>query len=134
MKKNDDPNNDNSNDNNNDSSNKTNTWNLILKHTSLTSIWIQNKLLNHDGTSTDTTTKKFPVSVNKMRGPSSNQPDKIGEHQCELIDHIFTNARSSVLHQQPKFYKDKKEAETELYPSKQMPSDHLPIVVNISLR
>eukprot|EP00957_Ditylum_brightwellii_P172606 13139994-Ditylum_brightwellii.AAC.1 len=32
-----------------------------------------------------------------MRGPSSNQPFKIEEHQLELIDHILTNGQLSQL-------------------------------------
>jgi len=116
---------------------KTNAWNTILKGIpALESVWVQNKLLNVDGKSVSTVT--FPVSVNKMRGPSSDQPAKIGEHQCELIDQVFTTSKKSKLVQEeltaPNNYAGKEgKAELELYPTTKMPSDHLPVLVDITV-
>ena len=124
---------------------KTNVWNTIIQESGLESVWVQSFFLNEEGKALNPDLP-FVASVNKMRGPSSEQPSKIGEHQLELIDHIFTNASSSRLvrdvqvHEAqtvplaPLQYKTKEgEAEIRLNPSVNMPSDHLPVVVDISL-
>jgi len=122
---------------------KTNVWNSIRQGCSkLECIWVQNSFLDDNGNST-----KYPIvaSVNKMRGPSSDQPSKIGEHQLELIDHIFTDAPSKVVQDDqasgskyvqmaPVRYPAKEgHAEVSLIPNIAMPSDHLPVVVDIQL-
>jgi hypothetical protein len=127
------------------SSTETNVWQTILRETKLKSIWVQSSFLNQNGTARDS---EYPyiVSVNKMRGPSSSQPSKIGEHQLELIDHVFSNGLKSILLREidlnanvkvpmaPILYKSKGEkAELNLYPTSKMPSDHLPIIVDITL-
>mmetsp|Transcript_14128 Transcript_14128/g.19755 ORF Transcript_14128/g.19755 Transcript_14128/m.19755 type:complete len:516 (+) Transcript_14128:219-1766(+) len=127
------------------SSDETNVWHTILSQTTLESIWVQNACIKENGESSDPK-NPFVVSVNKMRGPSSNQPPKIGEHQLELIDHVFTNGKKSelVTHVDfnkkdfvptaPKRYISKEgDAEIDLFPSSTMPSDHLPVVVNITM-
>mmetsp|Transcript_520 Transcript_520/g.862 ORF Transcript_520/g.862 Transcript_520/m.862 type:complete len:530 (-) Transcript_520:438-2027(-) len=127
------------------SSSETNVWGTILRDTGLESIWVQSSYLKITGEPIYSQ-KPFVVSVNKMRGPSSNQPSKIGEHQLELIDHVFTNGTKSkivtsvalnnkeLVPTAPLLYKSKEgEAELNLYPSSNMPSDHLPVVVDISL-
>eukprot|EP00527_Entomoneis_sp_CCMP2396_P004847 CAMPEP_0198141036 /NCGR_PEP_ID=MMETSP1443-20131203/4104_1 /TAXON_ID=186043 /ORGANISM="Entomoneis sp., Strain CCMP2396" /LENGTH=503 /DNA_ID=CAMNT_0043803641 /DNA_START=78 /DNA_END=1586 /DNA_ORIENTATION=- len=75
---------------------ETNVWKTILEGAELESIWVQMSYLDSSGEVMDS---KYPfvATVNKMRGPSSNQPSKIGEHQLELIDHVFTNATESIL-------------------------------------
>jgi len=127
----------------------TNVWDEIVQHSvlGLESVWVQTNNLKKSGKTARW--GGFPVSVNKMRGPASNQPEKIGEHQCELIDHVFTNGRQSRLQSRlpvvatkektslqvaPKIYPSKGgEAELNLIPSLAMPSDHLPVVVDIEL-
>jgi len=143
--------------------NVTNVWDEIVQHPrlGLESVWVQTSELQKSGKPAKS--GGFLVSVNKMRGPASNQPEKIGEHQCELIDHVFTNGRgsrlvesvavaagavvatkektsaatkeeNSTLQVAPKFYQSKdNEAELNLIPSLAMPSDHLPVVVDIEL-
>jgi len=127
------------------SSSQTNVWDTILHDTNLESIWVQSSHLQKTG-EPHNSKQPFVVSVNKMRGPSSNQPSKIGEHQLELIDHVFTNGQLSQLVTSvdlkkkesvptaPLLYESKEgEAELHLYPSSKMPSDHLPVVIDISL-
>jgi endonuclease/exonuclease/phosphatase family metal-dependent hydrolase len=124
---------------------KTNVWNSILEQSDLESVWVQSSILDTDGKATNPKLP-FVASVNKMRGPSSDQPTKIGEHQLELIDHVFTNARNSRLVKDvelgesimaplaPLQYASKEgKAEISLNPSLSMPSDHLPVVVDIDL-
>eukprot|EP00980_Cylindrotheca_fusiformis_P005455 scaffold1169_cov120-Cylindrotheca_fusiformis.AAC.5 len=125
---------------------ETNVWRMILEGTGLDSVWVQ--MLYLDSSSGRAVDPKYPIvaSVNKMRGPSSDQPSKIGEHQLELIDHVFTNAATSTLVKEveindnlkvpmaPVCYATKEgEAELHLYPTSAMPSDHLPILVDIEL-
>lgn len=124
---------------------ETNVWRMILEGTGLESVWVQVSYLESSGNATDS---KFPyvASVNKMRGPSSDQPSKIGEHQLELIDHVFTNATESTIVKDiqindnvkvamaPLRYEKKEgDAELHLYPNSAMPSDHLPVLVDIVL-
>jgi exonuclease III len=124
---------------------ETNVWRMILEGTGLESIWVQMSYLDSSGEVTDS---KYPyiASVNKMRGPSSDQPAKIGEHLLELIDHVFTNATESNVVEAveindklkvpmaPLRYETKEgEAELKLYPTSAMPSDHLPVLVDIVL-
>ncbi|CAJ1949285.1 unnamed protein product [Cylindrotheca closterium] len=124
---------------------KTNVWNSIRQGSNLESIWVQTSFLDSNGKATNPQ-YPFVATVNKMRGPSSDQPSKIGEHQLELIDHIFTNARNShvvkdvqiseteIIPLAPLQYASKEgKAEVSLNPSMSMPSDHLPVVVDIAL-
>eukprot|EP00588_Corethron_pennatum_P021611 CAMPEP_0194324738 /NCGR_PEP_ID=MMETSP0171-20130528/28829_1 /TAXON_ID=218684 /ORGANISM="Corethron pennatum, Strain L29A3" /LENGTH=449 /DNA_ID=CAMNT_0039083707 /DNA_START=124 /DNA_END=1470 /DNA_ORIENTATION=+ len=60
---------------------------LAASRAGLASVWVQTGYLTADGRPAPATAG-VPVSVNKMRGPASAQPQKIGEHQCELIDHV----------------------------------------------
>jgi len=78
--------------------------------------------------------KPLPVSVNKCRGPGSKQPEKVGSHAYELIDHVYY---SSQLHLhghalQPVCYENMDLARTDLIPSVQNPSDHLPVLVDFA--
>jgi len=115
----------------------------------MASMWVQTGRLAPDG-GPPTGTTGMPISVNKMRGPASTQPQKIGEHQCELIDHVYTNGPRSQLVQgvdvqtgakpytmptAPKVYEGREgPAELELIPSLTVPSDHLPVLVDVWLR
>jgi len=124
---------------------KTNAWKFLQSIPNFECVWVQSKILAPGGNSINP--PSFPISVNKMRGPSSDQPDKIGEHQCELTDHIFTSyCRSKVIDKvtlrstkievetAPKMYESEEgKAEQELYPTMIMPSDHLPVIVDIEL-
>ncbi|KAL3939628.1 MAG: hypothetical protein SGBAC_005675 [Bacillariaceae sp.] len=124
---------------------KANVWNSFLQGTNLESIWVQSSILDLDGKPKNPKLP-FVASVNKMRGPSSAQPSKIGEHQLELIDHIFTNAKNSQIVKEvqisealriplaPLQYPAKEgPAEIQLKPTLTMPSDHLPVLVDIEL-
>mmetsp|Transcript_92329 Transcript_92329/g.275435 ORF Transcript_92329/g.275435 Transcript_92329/m.275435 type:complete len:479 (+) Transcript_92329:2-1438(+) len=76
-----------------------------------------------------------PVTTNKMRGPLSGQPKKIGEHFCHVIDHIFLSSALSLTQHAlaPLSYPSMAEAQGKLLPSVGMPSDHAPVIVDLSL-
>ena len=74
-----------------------------------------------------------PVTVNKMRGATSNQPRKIGAHAYELIDYVFFDSKRLKLIQhalQPLQYPNDGIAKSALIPDLATPSDHTPIVVD----
>ena len=78
--------------------------------------------------------KEMPCSTNKMRGPLSQQPKKIGEHAYGLIDHIFFGGLELVGHRRPPtVFKSTVEARAQFLPSVATPSDHFPVVVDLSL-
>jgi hypothetical protein len=83
--------------------------------------------LPHSGT--------LPVTSNKMRGPLSDQPKKIGEHAYHLVDHIFFNRWLSFERHlfEPLVYKSVEDAWTRLLPSFAIPSDHAPLIVELSM-
>lgn len=74
-----------------------------------------------------------PVTVNKLRGPLSNQPDKIGVHSFELIDHIYFDKMHMVgFAKAPvQFLKDD-DPVMRLIPNDDEPSDHYPVVVDLN--
>jgi len=75
-----------------------------------------------------------PVTVNKMRGATSQQPAKIGAHAYELIDHVWYN-KGMRLEQhaiEPVRYKSARSARLKLMPDLYIPSDHVPVVVNMA--
>eukprot|EP01062_Namystynia_karyoxenos_P038031 TRINITY_DN2764_c0_g1_i1.p1 TRINITY_DN2764_c0_g1~~TRINITY_DN2764_c0_g1_i1.p1 ORF type:complete len:722 (+),score=180.88 TRINITY_DN2764_c0_g1_i1:122-2167(+) len=83
-----------------------------------------------------------PVTVNKLRGPGSAQPQKIGEHAYEMIDHVFSrnlpfqgfafaSPRGPVVPSLPPFA-SKTDALDALLPSLEIPSDHYPVVVDFA--
>ena len=41
----------------------------------------------------------MPVTSNKMRGPLSDQPKKIGEHVYHTVDHIFCSDQVCARHE-----------------------------------
>ena len=76
-----------------------------------------------------------PVTVNKMRGATSNQPRKIGAHAYELIDHVFYDSKRVKLIQhayRPLQYPNDGIAKAALIPDLATPSDHTPVVVDFS--
>jgi len=78
-----------------------------------------------------------PVTTNKLRGPSSAQSRKIGQHACCCIDHLFFDPKALEFSShvfQPKAYKSAEEAFEELQPSLGNPSDHFPLVVDLKFR
>lgn len=74
-----------------------------------------------------------PVTVNKMRGATSQQAKKIGEHAYELIDQVWYT-KSGVRFVQhgaaPKQYRDRAAAREKLIPSILNPSDHMPVIAD----
>lgn len=75
-----------------------------------------------------------PVSTNKVRGPASGQPKKIGSHAYYCIDHIFysTEHFSLLRHAFPvRRFKSADVALEAVLPSLAVPSDHYPVVVDI---
>merc|ERR1712216_868813 len=72
-------------------------------------------------------------SVNKMRGPLSGQPKKIGHHAYELIDHVFYSEGLELVEHvlEPRVHPSRAAAIDDLIPSLSNPSDHYPVVVDI---
>ena len=75
-----------------------------------------------------------PVTSNKMRGPTSTQLKKIGEHICDLVDLIFSSAELEPLGHvfRPITYASVEEACALLLPSLSIPSDHVPLVFDFA--
>mmetsp|Transcript_21968 Transcript_21968/g.52695 ORF Transcript_21968/g.52695 Transcript_21968/m.52695 type:complete len:597 (-) Transcript_21968:861-2651(-) len=76
------------------------------------------------------------VTTNKMRGPLSNQPKKIGEHVFGVVDHIYYSASGGMefeAHVAPPLEYESSEAMRHLLPSLDMPSDHVPVIVDFNL-
>ena len=79
----------------------------------------------------------FPVTTNKLRGPLSRQKAKVGEHMLHTIDHIFWAGEGihNLRHAWgPITYTRPAEAHPHLLPSLEVPSDHLPVVIEFELR
>lgn len=78
-----------------------------------------------------------PVTSNKIRGPLSGQAKKIGAHAYGLIDHIFFTpsafkSKGHIL--QPNRFASSTTALEDVLPSLSNPSDHYPVVVDLSWR
>jgi WD40 repeat protein len=79
----------------------------------------------------------MPVTSNKMRGPLSDQPAKIGEHVFHTVDHIFFSAGDLQFERMtfsPLCFPSKDEATLHLLPSHQIPSDHAPVMADLCFR
>ncbi|MGA1354780.1 MAG: hypothetical protein ACO32I_08430, partial [Candidatus Limnocylindrus sp.] len=76
-----------------------------------------------------------PVTTNKMRGPLSSQPQKIGEHVFGAIDGVFYSSGVSLLQHVwgPLRYASAEEAAKDLLPSLDVPSDHAPLIVDLTM-
>ena len=77
---------------------------------------------------------KVPVTVNKMRGPGSEQVKKIGKHAYELIDHIYMHGcelKGFTPGFEPVVYESEEVARLSLIPSGDVPSDHFAVCCDI---
>jgi len=76
-----------------------------------------------------------PVTTNKMRGPLSGQPAKIGEHAIGAIDNVIFSKHCSreQFAWEPLKYATKAEALDDLLPSLNVPSDHMPVIVDFKI-
>eukprot|EP00308_Calcidiscus_leptoporus_P009039 CAMPEP_0119353770 /NCGR_PEP_ID=MMETSP1334-20130426/2870_1 /TAXON_ID=127549 /ORGANISM="Calcidiscus leptoporus, Strain RCC1130" /LENGTH=444 /DNA_ID=CAMNT_0007367139 /DNA_START=83 /DNA_END=1417 /DNA_ORIENTATION=+ len=103
-------------------------WKTLRKLTGVRSVWD-----DHFTPHGVLKSAKVPVSTNKMRGPLSDQPRKIGQHACGVIDHVFfSTAYVRSRHAWPPLaYSTKAEARRDLLPSLGIPSDHTPVVVDL---
>jgi len=76
-----------------------------------------------------------PVTSNKVRGPLSDQPRKIGDHAYCCIDHVFFDPaalkfKGHVL--PPRQFASDDAALQAVQPSLSNPSDHYPVVVDFA--
>ena len=76
-----------------------------------------------------------PVTENKMRGPHSGQPKKIGEHACALVDQmLYTTETTFVRHANRVLqYRSEGDARRDLLPTLRHPSDHCPVLCDFVL-
>ena len=86
----------------------------------------------------DEKVKKKLVSVNKIRGVLTAQPYKIGEYQSNNIDYVLCSAQNMHFQMPEKHeaghlkrYATREEAYDEILPNLDVPSDHLPVIVDI---
>ena len=79
------------------------------------------------------TSAPSPVTTNKMRGPLSKQPQKVGEHMNGIIDHVYFNGGLELLRHAwgPVVHATPAEAQSGLIPTLDMPSDHAPVIVDL---
>lgn len=76
-----------------------------------------------------------PVTTNKVRGPASDQVRKIGEHAYYCTDHIFFDPTSMALQghaRPPPHFASQTAALEATVPSLANPSDHYPVVVDLT--
>jgi len=116
---------------------------IVRKFKDVRSVW--DDYFNPDGSHKIRGRGYTLVTTNKMRGPLSDQPDKIGEHAFAAIDHIFygdgsqTGAldawRLSLLRHAwgPLEYSSPHAALRHVLPSLEVPSDHAPVIVDMLL-
>jgi len=74
-----------------------------------------------------------PVTSNKLRGPLSGQPAKIGEHVYQLCDHVLFSSQLHLTRHAlaPRVYASLDDAQADLLPTLAMPSDHHPVVTDL---
>ena len=77
----------------------------------------------------------MPVTTNKMRGPLSRQPKKMGEHVFGVVDHIFFSSLFQMTRHVwgPLTFANEEEALRDLLPTPECPSDHTPVMVDMCL-
>ncbi|KAL1503443.1 hypothetical protein AB1Y20_011931 [Prymnesium parvum] len=74
------------------------------------------------------------VTTNKMRGPQSKQPKKRGKHVLGVVDHIYYSGGMEFMqHVAAPLEFERSEAKRHLLPSLEMPSDHVPVIVDFNL-
>ena len=105
-------------------------WKVLRGLPGVHSVW--DDAFTPDGTARRS---PHPVTTNKMRGPLSDQPAKIGQHAYGLIDHIFFSAPFSMVRHAcpPLVYASQAVARKHLLPSLGVPSDHVPVIVDLEL-
>merc|ERR1712032_1608261 len=64
-------------------------WKAFMEIKSVASVWEGHLDASQPPVSHGGSAPEAPVSMNKMRGPASGQPTKIGLHAYQLIDHMF---------------------------------------------
>jgi endonuclease/exonuclease/phosphatase family metal-dependent hydrolase len=120
-------------------------WSLLHDGADVRSVW--DSYYNLDGSSKSRGAGRTLVTTNKMRGPLSDQPTKVGEHAFEAIDHIFYRNGSqeeaaaaepwqlSMLQHAwgPLEYASPDAALQTILPSLEVPSDHSPVIVDMLL-
>ena len=76
----------------------------------------------------------MPVTSNKMRGPLSDQPKKIGEHVYHTVDHIFCSEQLEFVSMayDPLILGGQEMALQHLLPSYAVPSDHAPVIADFA--
>ena len=76
------------------------------------------------------------VTSNKMRGPLSAQPNKIGEHIFQCCDLVFFSDGLSMQRHvfEPLSYADANAGKLALLPTLALPSDHAPVCVDLMLQ
>ena len=76
-----------------------------------------------------------PVTTNKVRGPSTEQMKKIGVHAFHTIDHVFFDREHFAFKDfatQPSQFVSEAAALCDVLPSLTTPSDHYPVIVDLS--
>merc|ERR1712110_947240 len=98
------------------------------------SVW--DYYFNSEGTPTGGTGVDPPVTTNKARGPLSGQAKKIGLHAYYLIDHIFFNDAFKLERHayRPQQFSSAASALEVVVPALEVPSDHYPVVVDLTWR
>merc|ERR1711937_1084143 len=76
--------------------------------------------------------KVAAVSVNKMRGADSAQPQKVGEYELHNIDWVACTGAAPVVDadQLQYFSKENEDSFQSILPNENTPSDHLPVLVS----
>merc|ERR1711998_561653 len=76
--------------------------------------------------------KVAAVSVNKMRGADSAQPQKVGEYELHNIDWVACTGAAPVVDadQLQYFSKENEHSFQSILPNSISPSDHLPVFVS----
>ena len=99
----------------------------------LTSVW--DAYFGAQGRPSPQHSGAMPVTTNKMRGPLSDQPKKMGEHVFGVVDHIFFNPLFQMKQHVwgPLTFADDEEALGSLLPTPECPSDHTPVMVDVCL-
>ena len=107
-----------------------NVWQAFRKIPNLSSVW--DPYVSSDSIGEGEFINGQPVTVNKIRGPKSNQPKKIGIHSYELIDHVFYSSDGfefkgfGALN----IFDSKEQSLNHLIPNEIEASDHYPVIVD----
>jgi exonuclease III len=106
-----------------------NVWTSFRCIDGLQSVW--DDYFDQNGRTIDECNR--PITVNKIRGPLSNQPKKIGVHSLELIDHVFySQLQFEGFVNPPIQFNSKSEALMHLIPNQSDASDHYPVITDFA--